>query len=50
MIGDFLDTAIVVVMSVLIVAPISLAILRSLEDRMRRAAALRGLESQQTPR
>ncbi len=50
MIGDFLDTAIVVVMSVLIIAPISLAILRSLEDRIRRAAALRGLETQRASR
>ncbi len=50
MIGDFLDTAIVVIMSVLIIAPTSLAILRSLEDRLRHAAALRALESQGTLR
>ena len=50
MIGDFLDTAIVVVMSVLIIAPTSLAILRSLEERMRRAATMRGLETQRTSR
>jgi hypothetical protein len=49
MIGEFLDTAIVVVMSVLIIAPTSLAVLRSLEDRLRHAATLRALESQSTP-
>lgn len=50
MIGDFLDTAIVVVMSVLIIAPTSLVVLRGLEDRMRHSAALRSLRSQSTPR
>ena len=50
MIGDFLDTAIVIVMSALIIAPTSLAVLRSLEDRLRHAAALRALASQSTPR
>ncbi|MDH3473989.1 MAG: hypothetical protein OEM59_09865 [Rhodospirillales bacterium] len=44
MIGDFFDTAIVVLLSVLVVLPASLAILRTVEDRWRRAVALRGLE------
>jgi hypothetical protein len=45
MIGDFFDTAIVVLMSVLVVLPASLAIMRTVEDRWRRGVALRGLQA-----
>lgn len=45
MIGDFFDTAIIVLMSVLVVLPASLAFMRTVEDRWRRSVSLRDLEA-----